>query len=140
MRKKKRWRYYCAHCGKVGGHAGWMRRHEASCTLNLDRVCGMCERVGIKQQNIANLNAALLEDIRAAPYFGYDKQVEPTQLRELSQGCPMCMLAAIRQDTETEDDWSFRGDNDSINFWFEGERDTFLENFNRREAAKCHHG
>lgn len=42
MKTKKVNRYYCDYCGKSGGAAGHMRRHEERCMLNPQRICGMC--------------------------------------------------------------------------------------------------
>jgi len=35
-------RYYCDHCNKGNGSPSAMKRHEAGCTINPNRVCGMC--------------------------------------------------------------------------------------------------
>lgn len=43
MRTAMRPRYYCDHCNKGNGSPSAMRRHERGCTLNPQRVCGMCK-------------------------------------------------------------------------------------------------
>ena len=43
MRTAMRPRYYCDHCNKGNGSPSAMRRHERGCTMNPQRVCGMCK-------------------------------------------------------------------------------------------------
>ena len=96
-------RYYCDCCKKSGAAAGAMKRHEAGCTLNPNRVCGMCVAHGdLVQAPMSELKAALLEDIAAGTYvsadpYRPDRDVVATTLRELCGNCPACILAAIRQ-------------------------------------------
>lgn len=82
MKKIKRWRYYCDFCGKSSGSGGHMSRHEKRCTANPNRVCGMCGHVGIK---------GFIEALGAGDEDGVDK------LRDATNGCAACMLAAVRQ-------------------------------------------
>lgn len=87
MRKVQRWRYYCEYCKKSGGSAYHMEMHEKGCTNNPHRVCGMCRNAGLKQAGIKHLIGAL----------GIGDKEGMDKLRELSKGCPACMLAALRQ-------------------------------------------
>ena len=87
MKKKKVWRYYCEFCKKSGCNASHMKRHEAGCTANPNRVCGLCHAAGLSQKPINDLIAAL----------GNGDKVGVETLRELADNCPTCMLAAIRQ-------------------------------------------
>ena len=87
MKKKQVWRYYCDFCKKSGCNGGHMKRHENSCTNNPDRKCKMCDSAGFEQKPIAVLISAL----------GKGDGDGVKKLRELSEGCPVCMLAAIRQ-------------------------------------------
>lgn len=85
MRTKLINRYYCDFCKKAGCAKRWIAHHESRCTNNPNRVCGMCELDGdVIQKPIAELSAALesggIEGLRTA-----------------AEGCPACMLAAIRQ-------------------------------------------
>lgn len=106
MRQKKTWRYYCDYCNKSGGSKGHMVRHEATCTLNPDRVCGVCAQSGVPSDVIA----AVLLALNAPPiasgkrtgtldvmHLTTDVQHDVTVLRSLVNGCPACMLAAVRQ-------------------------------------------
>jgi hypothetical protein len=76
MTKKQCWRYKCDHCGKVMYSSQWMKRHEEGCTANPARTCRMPIHEGEQgQQPIETLK----------------------ELREISDECPACILAAIRQ-------------------------------------------
>ena len=84
MRSKKVWRYWCDFCSKGGCSKSAMVKHEQHCTLNPARKCRMCtDFPRVIQQPIADLIAAYNEGIEA--------------LRTKANGCPACMLAAIRQ-------------------------------------------
>lgn len=87
MRTVMRPRYYCDYCGKAGGNAGAMKKHERRCTNNPNRECGVCNLMGFRQKPIAELVAALGR--------GHDENLD--RLREVAENCPACILAAIRQ-------------------------------------------
>lgn len=86
MRVKKVNRYYCDFCRKAGCSAGHLKRHETSCTANPNRVCNVCKMVEGVQKPIAELLAVLPKG---------DSAVKA--LRELTNNCPACILAALRQ-------------------------------------------
>lgn len=83
MTRKQAWRYKCDFCGKVGYSGGYMAKHEKCCTANPDRVCRMCKLIEVDQKPIADLVAAAKRGLKA--------------LEEEAEGCPACMLAAIRR-------------------------------------------
>ena len=95
MKRKKRWRYYCDFCGKAGGHAGHMERHEERCTLNPNRVCGFHEAQDESQPSMASLVAALESDLA-------DWRAGWKALGYLADDCPGCILAAIRQSPKAQ--------------------------------------
>ena len=106
MRRWRTWRYGCDYCRKTGCSASHMARHERRCTNNPNRECGMCRYFGIPEHSVAALVAVLRLD-------GLDA------LRSVAEGCPMCILAAIRQSgLSTEDQWD-------LGFDFKKERDAF---------------
>lgn len=143
MRRKKVWRYYCEFCKKSGGHAYWMRKHEAACTANPDRVCGMCELC-------ADGGGASLEELMACLPDGHEwdrldrmdylsgdessrrrkESLEGlSKMRELTN-CPACLLAAIRQRGMTfycgcDVDWE--GETGSEGFDWKKERQACLD-------------
>jgi hypothetical protein len=90
MRQKKVWRYYCDHCNKGGCGKAAMIKHEASCAHNPNRKCRMCGHGELVQKPMPELIQALQDG-------GVPK------LREVSDGCPACMLAAIIQEGEGAD-------------------------------------
>lgn len=104
VRKAQRWRYYCDFCKKAGGSAGHMTRHERGCTANPNRVCGVCAQAEAAPEPLAKL----VEFVRSKmvwdkhvpedcePYAHLDKEMTE-ELRRLADGCPVCMLAALRQ-------------------------------------------
>jgi len=113
MRKVKRWRYYCEFCKKKsGGSEGHMARHEKSCTMNPDRICKMCKYGEDAQPSIIDMLEALKialitkeiekfkidNDLFESETYKIENEKEAVEkLREIANGCPMCMLAAIRQ-------------------------------------------
>lgn len=116
MRKVKRWRYYCEFCKKSGASGGHMAAHERACTANPHRECGMCREAGLTQQRMEDLITALL-------CKGTDHEEGLKVLIEVAEGCPSCILAAIRQSKIQK----FAED--------EGEEGVYLS-FNFKEAKK----
>ena len=88
MRTKRVNRYYCDFCRKAGQSKYWISKHERGCTANPGRICGLCEHSENEQKPIAELVAC----ISAAKDDCGIKDVS-----ELSNHCPACTLAAIRQ-------------------------------------------
>jgi hypothetical protein len=99
MRQVKRWRYYCDFCRKAGGSAYYMKKHEAGCTLNPGRQCGMCSLHG-------DVNAKPLAELITifAPANDYEALIPErlAQLRKDADGCPACIFAALRQSNAIE--------------------------------------
>lgn len=95
MTKKKVWRYYCDFCKKAGCSGGHIASHERSCTANPNRVCAMHKHCDGQQKPVEELTAVLLAHRGAKEATEWAKAVE--ELREAADGCPACMLAAIRQ-------------------------------------------
>jgi hypothetical protein len=95
MRTKTVKRHYCDHCGKGGFFANRMTKHEQGCTKNVNRVCGFCAIAGLKQTPLEDLFACLNE-------ITADNRVKVLeQLRNAAQGCPACMLTALRHHHKT---------------------------------------
>lgn len=117
MIKKQVWRYWCEFCGKGSCSGGHISSHEKACTANPGRVCRMHAHCESPQRPIVELVASL--DLKR-PNCNIDA------LREIADGCPACMLAAIRQsgifkwdgDPESQppsNDWNFK--TELKNFW-----------------------
>jgi hypothetical protein len=101
MKKTRVWRYNCDFCGKRGYSAGHMKHHEEVCTMNPNRICGMCRHSGFEQKPIKELISALQEDVKAQKFI---PTTSPYHLEELIldnirllTDCPACILSAIRQ-------------------------------------------
>jgi len=108
MKQIKRWRYYCDFCKKAGGSKGHIIRHEKSCTLNPNRICNVClSLLEVEQKSISQLLEILPdgrnfieEEIAGMISYGtLGKEVEKhmPKLRELTENCPACIMAALRQ-------------------------------------------
>lgn len=120
MRKVQRWRYYCDHCKKVGGSGFHMAKHEVGCTLNPDRKCGLCVHLsGGWGEQLPDMLALFpdpekfkrVESWDAGEDFGGAGECEwpddealraavhavLPKLREMTEDCPVCILAALRQ-------------------------------------------
>jgi hypothetical protein len=83
----------------------------------------MCGKVGI---------AGLIEALGAGDEAGVDR------LRESADGCPACMLAAIRQShlqTGPDDE----GSGFSVPFKFREEKDAWWAEQNERSLARAYH-
>ena len=109
MRVRRVNRYYCDFCKKPGCSARHIQRHEAACTMNPARVCGVCTKM-LKQEQpeLAGLMALLpnpKEFLRdddwgiGMSYVGLEEAVEAAMpaLREAVGLCPTCIMAALRQ-------------------------------------------
>lgn len=129
MKKVMRQRYYCDFCKKGSGSGGHMKKHEARCTLNPARECGMCKLMGEKQPDLTVLTAILPapETISFTEYSEVDGDTIKA-LRDAAGNCPACMLAAIRQ----------RGIpvSQAIGFNFAEECKSFWSDFNESQTAE----
>ena len=89
-------RYYCDHCNKGNGSPSAMKRHERGCTLNPQRVCGMC--------------AKLAEDGGPEPAPPRDELVRLLDAEGFkamcaaANDCPACILAALRTKNRMDDE------------------------------------
>lgn len=87
MKTVMRPRYYCDHCKKGNGSPSAMRKHEAGCTKNPNRVCRMCalseDAGGPPQRPFAELTAILT-------YQGF------AAMCDAASYCPACILSVLR--------------------------------------------
>lgn len=88
MLTKMRPRYYCEHCNKGNGSPSAMRRHERGCTLNPQRICGMCSLLAREGgPRPAPPRDVLVQTMDADGFKA---------MCELANDCPACILAALR--------------------------------------------
>jgi len=104
MKTKKVNRYYCEFCKKANCSASSISTHEKSCTLNPNRFCGMCAKLDLPQAKMDDLLAILPKpEIQEDGMWGSSisniEHVEKSmaELRGLSNNCPACIMATIRQ-------------------------------------------
>lgn len=81
-----------------------MEKHELRCTGNPNRVCGMCRMAGLTQKPVSVLAILVESDEQGEPCSEYDLG----KLREGTQGCPACMLAALRKADVMSESFSWK--------------------------------
>jgi len=100
MKTKRVLRYYCEYCKKSGCSKRHIRHHEERCTLNPNRVCGYCKFLEREQPKIIDLLALLPNPDDFKWYSStFTTAVEESlpKLREATESCPACIMAALRQ-------------------------------------------
>lgn len=120
MRSVQKIVFYCDHCRRHGLSRAAMEKHEKGCTLNPQRVCRW--RIdghsnGERVMDIAPLAAALLKRATRYPISSDPEAEERTYLtkedidwlRGEVDGCPVCMLAALRQSGVDDFHHAYRG-------------------------------
>jgi hypothetical protein len=109
--KKQVWRYWCDYCGKAGLSGGHMKNHELHCTKNPNRYCRMCHIIEFDAKPLPDLLEIMKPAINGwedsewafeGKTYNEEKMKEiladcMKRLREAADGCPACILAAIRQ-------------------------------------------
>lgn len=141
MRTVMRPRYYCDYCRKVSGSKSAMATHELHCTANPRRSCRMCGST-IEPYHFAGI-------LTAPGNTMDDWKRKMSALREATEDCPCCILAAIRvsgvqQGQESWDHMTWRepgaaGGDAMLGFNFKVEKAAYLE-CRRREAWEVSHG
>ena len=103
MRTKRVNRYYCDFCKKSGCNAAAMKKHEKHCTMNPNRYCRMCDNLGENQNCIVDLISVLPKPEEVPNNVGFNQEVTDRKekaiddLRDATNGCPICMFSALRQ-------------------------------------------
>ncbi|KKM86434.1 hypothetical protein LCGC14_1279130 [marine sediment metagenome] len=110
MRVRRVNRYYCDFCGKGGCAGGHMKKHEAHCTLNPNRICRFCKRADLGQHTDIPALVLTMPDPKKHlithrdKYTGEWTTLEITEaanaalplLRENTTNCPACIMAVLR--------------------------------------------
>ena len=126
--------YYCDFCGKHRHFSGVMAVHEKHCTMNPNRECRMCERIGLPKETIASVKRAyktllshkIDHGINGVYVANFNKRIEKLY-QDL--GCPACMLAVLRQH---QGDW--------MNEWdFQEELKKYWEKKREQEQREVEH-
>lgn len=131
MKTVMRPRYYCDHCKKCSGSPSAMRRHESGCTLNPQRVCGICKIVADEGGPIAQPRDALLRILDAEGFQAMCKAAED---------CPACILSALRTRNvmdEEDGSWYVAGPKDGRSEWnFRTAKDAWWAEWNSNQAER----
>jgi len=96
MRTAMRPRYYCDYCSKGNGSPSAMKRHESGCTLNPNRVCGMCRMM--VNAKLAEWSPTRDELVRILDTEGFEA------MRKSANNCPACILSALRTKNRFSDE------------------------------------
>jgi hypothetical protein len=94
MKIFKAWRYKCDFCGKNKHQKTAMEKHELHCTMNPNRVCKFHKyATGEENPTVPSIASMLilLESHKSDTDYGLKA------LREATDNCPCCILAALRQ-------------------------------------------
>lgn len=107
MRIRRVNRYYCDFCKKANCSGASIKNHEERCTMNPNRVCGMCKMLDNEQPSMPALldslpDLASLMRTYEGEGCGYQYIIEldraaVQRLRDVADNCPACMMAALRQ-------------------------------------------
>ena len=103
MKVKRVNRYYCDFCKKSGCSKPALAKHEKHCTMNPARECRMCAFAELSGEPLSKLIAIMptpptdYNDLTDAESFEAFARSFIPKLRTEADGCPTCMMAAIRQ-------------------------------------------
>ncbi len=123
MKVKRINRYYCDFCKKANCSAPAMKKHELHCTKNPNRTCRVCDALGGENQPNLQELISLLPIHNPSGYQEYwewvEKEVEPAIVKVLvaANGCPACVLAALRQSNITAGATSFDFKKEMVKIW-----------------------
>ena len=127
MRVETKKVYYCDFCKKHSLRP--LTKHEERCTGNPDRECYWNRGYGGYPHKKAGELRPIIE------WLGQFQEVDETTLKELRalvDGCPACMLAAIRQSKPDDiEGFSWWGD-----FDFEREKERFNSELNEETMRR----
>lgn len=96
--------YYCEFCKKHSLRP--LVKHEKSCTLNPNRICGVCSGGDIEnlikkysnRYKIVDLRQVILEDMEtmSEEIEWINGEVKLVDILNDTEGCPACTLAVLR--------------------------------------------
>jgi len=95
--------YYCSFCKKHGLSSYHIQQHEKHCTLNPNRVCGVCERKEkVNKQDITFIKKSyniLMSKKDKDGILGIYCAEFKEKIKYLADKleCPACMLSVLRQ-------------------------------------------
>jgi len=95
--------YYCEYCGCHRLTAHSIEKHEKGCTLNPHRSCGVCNDSDIENLLLKYKDSFVIEidtdngGYRTETPHWIGEHLTLKDLRSDAEGCPVCVLAVIRQ-------------------------------------------
>lgn len=128
--------YYCDYCRKHGLSRAAMEKHEAICTMNPERVCRW-QIDGHSDGTKVLAIAPVASELAARATTGTDSrphlltQGDIDWLRDEVDGCPACMLAALRQSGISDIHWDA-----NMNQIFDYDRE--IERLRKEERYRDH--
>ena len=131
MRTAMRPRYYCDHCNKGNGSPSAMKRHEAGCTLNPQRVCGMCKLLA--DEGGPEPAPSRDELVRVMDAEGF------AAMCKAANDCPACILSALRTKNRFDDETGPRvdGPEDGREVWdYKRAKEAWWHEFNTEQADR----
>lgn len=131
MRTAMRPRYYCDHCNKGNGSPSAMKRHEAGCTLNPQRVCGMCKLLA--DEGGPEPAPPRDELVRVMDAEGF------AAMCKAANDCPACILSALRTKNCFDDETGpyVAGPEDGREAWdYRRAKDAWWHEFNTGQAER----
>lgn len=81
--------YYCDYCNKHRLVSNVIKDHEEHCTLNPNRLCGMCGYKGIQQPTF---------EVEVLGEADFNKHIAQEDIDKIEKefDCPICVLAFFR--------------------------------------------
>jgi len=89
--------YYCEHCGRHRLTPNSILKHEKGCTLNPNRSCGVCGLESMSDLLAKYKDSFVIDDHEWVSTTWIGEPLTLKDLRDDTEGCPVCMLAVIRQ-------------------------------------------
>lgn len=108
--------FYCSHCKKYRLSRPAMEKHERHCTMNPERVCrwrGVDEHVQVDLRFIV---------ARLRNHHDSELGEAVVWLRKTVDGCPACMLSALRQSGLDYHRWTEWHYEDEVEQWRKDQR------------------
>ena len=132
MKTRKVTQYICEFCNKRNYQKAAMASHEKYCTMNPERGCRMCDKIGELSEPIPMKELLKIlpepedrKQVLQNLIVGYDSSI--TNLEEIDKailklnekvaGCTACTLAAIRQKGIPVPATSFDYKKETESFW-----------------------
>jgi len=122
MRTIKKSVYYCDFCKKHSLRS--LKKHEAHCTLNPRRSCGLCENKFDYPGLVNKLKFTTEEGEWPASHY----KILAADLMDPVGGCPICALTILRlfMRSKSDDAWTFGTDfhfKDELQKWWDAENE-----------------